>query len=167
LLKLYGLTPCSVGRAVQSTVNAPGALYRGLARSSLNLRTTTKAYKFMSDTVEDLITRPSNGDSQAVRRKRHPLIGKHFHRIENDILTWQGRILAVTDDCALVQLYSWLFGEDSTQHLLPLKMFEWRENPVNGFLFYDDDEAMKYAYEYGGARCYRASLKDEEAGKGL
>ena len=116
----------------------------------------------MSDSLEDVISRPGNGNAQIVRPKRHPLTGKHFHRIENDVLTWQGRILAVTDDSALVQLYSWLFGEDSTQHLLPLKMFEWQENPDNGFLFYDDADSMKYAYEHGGARRYRASFKDEE-----
>jgi hypothetical protein len=116
----------------------------------------------MSDTIEDLATHPSNGDGQTVRRKRHPLTGRYFHRIENNVLTWQGRILAVTDDCALVQLYSWLFGENSTQHLLPLKMLEWREKPDNGFLFYDDSDSMKFAYEDGAASRYRACITGED-----
>jgi hypothetical protein len=120
----------------------------------------------MSDTIEDITIRPGNGNVQIVRPKRHPLTGKFFHRIENDTLTWQGRVLAMTDGCALVQLYSWLFGEESTQHLLPLKMLEWsEEKPSNGFLFYNDAESMKYAHEDGGARLYRASFKDGELSK--
>jgi hypothetical protein len=116
----------------------------------------------MTNKDEDVACRPSTRNGQIVKHKPHPLTGKHFHRLEDGVLTWQGRILAVTDDCALVQLYSWLFGEDSTQHFLPLKMIEWSERPVNGFLLYDDAESMKHAYDDGGARHYRADFKDKE-----
>ena len=66
----------------------------------------------------------------------HPLVGRFFHRIENGSLTWQGEVLAVIDDCALLQRYSWLMGEDCNQLMFPINLMKWSENPANGFQFY-------------------------------
>lgn len=45
----------------------------------------------------------------------------------------------------LVELFSWLMGESLHQQLVRIEdMTEWR--------FYDDNEWMKFAYEYGGVK---------------
>jgi hypothetical protein len=114
-----------------------------------------------NQSTDKILSLYNNGRDKVVRRKRHPMTGRYFHRIENDVLTWQGRIVSVIDDHVLVQLYSWIMGEESTQHLLPLRMLAWSEKPANGFLFYSSTESMRFAYEHGAARWYRASIGDE------
>jgi hypothetical protein len=70
------------------------------------------------------------------------MIGKWFHSFNNGIVRWQGRILAApSDGLYLVQLYSWVMGEETDQVLVPLAdMKDWS--------FYSSSEDMGFAYEY-------------------
>jgi hypothetical protein len=80
-------------------------------------------------------------------RKREPkitgLVGRGFHTIEDNGSTcWQGSVIAdLGDGYFLVQLYSWIIGESSTQHILHIsEMAELTPNKARRFRFFDSLE---------------------------
>ena len=75
------------------------------------------------------------------RTKRDPLVGKFFHRFQGDVIDWQGKVLArMKAGLYLVQLFSWLGGEETDQVFVTLaQMRNWK--------FYRDAELMKWRHE--------------------
>jgi hypothetical protein len=73
----------------------------------------------------------------------NPLVGKFFHSFEADKKTikWQGIVESeVSSELLLVQLFSWLTGEDIDQVLVPVAdMKYWK--------FYPDADAMNEAWQ--------------------
>ena len=69
------------------------------------------------------------------------LKGKFGHRYEDNAITWQGRILGqVQDTRYLVQLYSWIDGDETDQVLVPIEQ-------LDNWKFYDTEEDWKRAYD--------------------
>ena len=79
--------------------------------------------------------------------KQKGLIGAWFHSVRKDgTVNWQGQILArVEPGIYLVQLYEWITGSPSNQQLVKFEFME-------SWLFYPDNDAMNYSWEYGTAR---------------
>jgi len=75
------------------------------------------------------------------RRAPHGLVGRFFHG--DCDRQWQGRVLAEpSPGVFLVELFEWVLGDPNGQVLVRLEdMARW--------VFYDDADAMKFAYEHG------------------
>jgi hypothetical protein len=43
----------------------------------------------------------------------HPLVGLWFHSFDGENLRWQGQVVGVDGDVAIVQLYEWIVGSAS------------------------------------------------------
>lgn len=85
--------------------------------------------------------------------KNHPLVGRAFHTLHEDGgWNWQGLVIA---DCGdgyfLVQLFDWIAGHASTQHVLSLAaMTATHANGVPVFQFFDNlDVANEFAERKG------------------
>lgn len=82
------------------------------------------------------------GAGMAAAEKKGAIVGKHFHSFHDyGIVNWQGRILSEpTPSTFLVQLYSWIDGNETEQKLISFaEMENWR--------FYSSDKEMVKAYE--------------------
>lgn len=87
------------------------------------------------------------------------LIGSYFHG--NAARGWQGAVVAEPrPGIYLVELFSWLGGNSSCQHLIPIETMveeQWR--------FYDTAEWMNNEYNHGGVgrrwEMERAEQRDE------
>lgn len=67
------------------------------------------------------------------------LCGKWFHSYVDGIIQWQGQVLSVKDDYALVQLYNWTEGVATVIKKVSLiDMESWG--------FYPTNDAMNEAY---------------------
>lgn len=79
--------------------------------------------------------------------KQKGLIGAWFHSIKKDgVVTWQGQILARPEPgIYLVQLYEWITGSPSNQQLVKFE-------DMKNWLFYADNDAMNFSWQYGIAR---------------
>lgn len=67
----------------------------------------------------------------------HPLVGKLFHSFGADGgVHWQGQVLAIEGDTALVRTFSWLTGVEWSQETVPLKQTE-------AWQFYDDEKLWR------------------------
>ena len=66
---------------------------------------------------------------------------KWFHSFKNGKIVWQGQVLSKeSNNTFLVQLYSWIDGMPTNQHLVFLsEMKNWR--------FYNSDKEMKEVYD--------------------
>ena len=84
------------------------------------------------------------------RSIKNVMVGKFFHSIGSDgKIEWQGKILDMPKDgLYLIQLCDWMMGEPSDQMLKTI-------DDMKGWLFYDRNEDMVFAYEYGAARSLR------------
>lgn len=74
------------------------------------------------------------------------LRGKFFHSFgEEGFVEWQGQILGqAPGGFYLVQLFSWMIGEESNCLLVPFsEMTDW--------YFYQNADAMKFSYDHGSA----------------
>ena len=78
------------------------------------------------------------------------LAGHWFHSIDMaGQLKWQGQVVAsVEPEHHLVQLYSWIDGDPTTELLVTTKEME-------NWLFYKDSRAMQESYKNGEAKRYR------------
>jgi hypothetical protein len=70
----------------------------------------------------------------------HPLVGKFFHSYKKNQIEWQGIVESeASPGQLLVQLFSWLTGYDTDQHIVPVeKMTKWK--------FYNTADDMQDAY---------------------
>jgi hypothetical protein len=90
-------------------------------------------------------TKTQNTKQQAPK-KNGSLLGRYFHSIEKERLSWQGIIVGNPEPgWYLVQLFSWLDGSPNVQLLVKFEsMHDW--------LFYDDSEMMQFSCNHGYAR---------------
>lgn len=79
--------------------------------------------------------------------QRNPLVGRFFHSIklcdicQRERIHWQGYILGeLPNNWYLVQLFSWVVGEPTTQHLVQFQ-------DMSLWWFYDNSEDMNFQYE--------------------
>lgn len=83
------------------------------------------------------------------------LVGCCFHSIEDGLfIGWQGRILSSPkEDYYLIQLYDWLNGGPDIRKIVNFdQMKDW--------LFYKNEEEMRFSAEYGAASKLRKNLSD-------
>lgn len=74
------------------------------------------------------------------------LVGRWFHSLENGKISWQGVVLGSPEPgIYLVQTFEWFTGDPGVCHLI-------RIEDMTSWLFYLDNEGMKYSYEHGAAR---------------
>jgi hypothetical protein len=92
------------------------------------------------------------------------LVGRGFHTVDDDGATcWQGEVIAdLGGGYFLVQLFSWLMGEDSTQHVL--QMNEFATKTLKGEPRYRFFDNIERANEYMELRGYK---RDEHIRKKL
>jgi hypothetical protein len=85
------------------------------------------------------------------------LKGKFFHSFEEGRVQWQGCVLgSPSPGYYLVQLFSWLSGEQTNQQIVPFeKMTDW--------YFYDSSEELKYSWEHGSTRRFREAMEQKAA----
>lgn len=80
------------------------------------------------------------------------LVGMWLHTLDNGVINWQGRIIGLDGEIALVQLFSWMDGSASKVEPIPKSVLY-----SEGCTLYADGEAMKAAYdEYS----YREQIKN-------
>lgn len=79
--------------------------------------------------------------------QRNPLVGRFFHSIvlceicQRERIHWQGYVLGeLPDNWYLVQLFSWIAGEPTTQHLVQFQ-------DMKLWWFYDSSADMNFQYE--------------------
>lgn len=84
--------------------------------------------------------------------QRHGLVGLWFHRFADcGEVEWQGQVLSVEGDVALVQLYEWMVGSPSV-----IKAVQKSDLYSDKFALYASSEQMNAEYKY-------LSLKAENA----
>lgn len=96
---------------------------------------------------------------ETTEQPKDPLIHQCFHSLKDGKIQWQGYVIgSPAPGLYYVQLFEWLMGDPSTRKLVKLEdMMDW--------LFYPDDEAMKFSYEHGVASGIkrRSDKKDDGA----
>ena len=93
-------------------------------------------------------TRTSNTEHQVRAISRSELLGQFFHSIGKDDgkVEWQGIVVGNPEPGGyLVQLFEWLMGEPNLRRLVNIEDME-------HWLFYEDQEGMKFSYDHGAAR---------------
>ena len=67
------------------------------------------------------------GDNKSKVKSKNVLKGKFFHSFNNDgAVKWQGHIVDVDSDFAIIQLYSWADGYPTTKRVVPVyDIFNW------------------------------------------
>ena len=73
------------------------------------------------------------------------LVSKWFHSFEIDergqnVVKWQGQIIAKVKDRYVIQLYSWIMGESTNQKIVTLK-------DMDGWELYNTDQEMRDKWE--------------------
>ena len=100
------------------------------------------------------ISKPRTVTSKKPDESTNVLVGQWFHSLTPDgRIKWQGHIVGMPQPGVyLVQCFEWFMGEPSVRQLVKLEdMLDW--------LFYPDDEAMKFSYEHGVASHKRTEVK--------
>lgn len=76
----------------------------------------------------------------------HTLVGSWFHRLENDVIVWQGAVVAEPrSGVYLVQIDKLDTGAENVQRLIPLERMVADEDGYD-WRFYDSEDAAKAAY---------------------
>src|ERR1700730_13354208 len=85
---------------------------------------------------------PDIKNSPATKSIKHPLIGLYFLSFRSDGKSyWQGFVLDVLkDDVLLVQLFSWLTGDQTNLQLVPISETLSKNDSQAGWKFYRDHE---------------------------
>lgn len=85
---------------------------------------------------------------KATALQRNPIIGKFFHSIvlcktcQRPRIHWQGYVLGeLPDNWYLIQLFSWIDGEPTTQQVVQFQS-------MRLWWFYDSSKDMTFQYEY-------------------
>jgi len=89
-------------------------------------------------------------------------------RTTTSVVNWQGRVIDVLGDQLYVQLFSWIFGEDSDQFIIPFKQTIWKETTKTGWSFYNSSKELKYRYDrYDEQRKMARGIAESEKPKAL
>lgn len=91
------------------------------------------------------------------------MVGKFFHTIDKDsgMIKWQGKILKkIETGFYLVQLYSWMFGQELSMRIVDI-------HEMKSWILYDNCDEMKESWEEGEAAAiqHAATTKQQETKK--
>ncbi len=93
------------------------------------------------------------------KQKSDCLIGRCFHSVKDGVVEWQGEVIGrVSDEQYLVQLYDYVVGQPSVQRIVNIK-------EMSSWLFYSDEDELKYSYEHGAAAHLRSKTQEQSGGR--